>query len=107
MVGGPQTVLDRSGLTLSDQASIATRMYLTDDGLLRAELQIQDPLALTKPWHVVRHFRRLAGGTRVYDYACAENNRNPVTESGQTLTLDTKGNVIDTEIDDTAERDHE
>lgn len=103
MIGGPQTVLDRSGLTLSDQAVINTRMFLTDDGLLRAELTIEDSLALTKPWQVIRHFRRLEAGTRVYDYACAENNRNPVTGSGQTLTLDADGNVIDTKVDSSGE----
>lgn len=100
MIGDKQTVLDRSGLTLSDQATIETRMFLTDEGLLRAELTIEDPLALQEPWHVVRHFRRLPDGTRVYDYACAENNRNPITEAGQTLTLDTQGNIIDITIDE-------
>ena len=100
MIGEKNTVLDRSGLTLSDQATITTRMFKTDEGLLRAELVIEDPLALREPWHVTRHFRKLPAGTRVYDYACAENNRNPVTDSGQTLTLDTEGNVIDIAVDD-------
>lgn len=95
MLGENGTVLDRSGLTLSDQATVATRMFETDEGLIRAELIIEDPLALTEPWHVTRHFRRMQKGTRVYDYACAENNRNPITNAGQTLTLDTEGNVID------------
>lgn len=99
MIGEEHTILDRSGLTLSNQATVATRMYLTEDGLLRAELVIEDPLALTKPWHVKRHFRRLPEGTRAYDYACAENNRNPITNAGQTLTLDTEGNVIDKVIE--------
>jgi hypothetical protein len=99
MVGEAQTVLDRSGMTLSDQARVATRMYLTDEGLLRAELEIEDPLALTEPWRVVRHFKRLPEGTKAYDYACAENNRNPITDSGQTLTLDTDGKVIDKVIE--------
>jgi hypothetical protein len=74
-------------------------MYLTDEGLLRADLTIEDPVALTEPWQVTRHFRRLPPGTRAYDYACAENNRNPITGAGQTLTLDTEGNVIDKEIE--------
>jgi len=100
MIGDKSTVLDRSGLTLSDQATVATRMFKTDEGLLRAELVIEDPLALREPWHVTRHFRKLPAGTRVYDYACAENNRNPITESGQTLTLDTEGNVIDIVVDE-------
>ena len=99
MMGGPQTILDRSGLTLSQDAVVSTTMYLNDDGLLRAEIVVEDPQALTEPWHVTRHFRRLPSGTRAYDYACAENNRNPITDAGQTLTLDTDGNVIDKVIE--------
>jgi hypothetical protein len=99
MIGEKNTVLDRSGLTLSDQATVATRMFKTDEGLLRAELTIEDPLALREPWQVTRHFRKLQAGTRVYDYACAENNRNPITDFGQTLTLDAQGNTIDIVID--------
>lgn len=98
MVGENGTVLDRSGMTLSDQAVVHTTMFLTDEGLLRAELVIEDPLALTEPWNVTRHFRRMPAGTRAFDYACAENNRNPITDAGQTLTLDTAGNVIDKDI---------
>lgn len=99
MLGDRQTILDRSGLTLSDRASIRTRLYETDEGLLRAELVIEDPLALAEPWRVTRHFRRLPEGTRAYDYACAENNRNPITRSGQTLTLGPDGEVIDKVIE--------
>ncbi len=99
MIGEKHTILDRSGLTLSDQASIRTRMFLTDEGLLRAELVIEDPLALEAPWRVTRHFRRTPAGTRVYDYACAENNRNPITPTGQTLTLGPDGQVIDRVIE--------
>lgn len=104
MIGEKNTVLDRSGLTLSDQATVATRMYKTDEGLLRAELVIEDPLALREPWHVTRHFRKLPEGARVYDYACAENNRNPITDFGQTLTLDTEGNTIDIVIDNNQDK---
>ena len=103
MIGEKHTILDRSGLVLSDQASIATRMYKTDEGLLRADLIIEDSLAFREPWHVTRLFRKLPEGTRVYDYACAENNRNPITEFGQTLTLDTEGNTIDIVIDNDQE----
>lgn len=99
MIGEEHTILDRSGLTLSNQATIKTKMFLTAEGLLRAELVIEDPLALAEPWHVTRHFRRMPPGTKALDYACAENNRNPVTQSGQTLTLDTDGRVIDKVIE--------
>jgi hypothetical protein len=99
MLGENGTVLDRSGLVLSDQATVTTRMFKTGAGLLRAELTIEDPLALREPWNVVRHFRKMPDGTRAFDYACAENNRNPITSSGQTLTLDAQGNTIDVDID--------
>jgi hypothetical protein len=99
MIGEKQTILDRSGLVLSDNARISTRIFETGEGLLRAELIIEDNLALTDPWHVTRHFRRLPPGTRVYDYACAENNRNPITSSGQTLTLGPDGKPIDVVIE--------
>ena len=99
MIGEKNTVLDRSGLTLSDQAEIFTRMFLNEEGLLRAELSITDPIALTKPWNVIRHFRKLPPGTRIFDYACAENNRNPITSSGKTLTLGPDGVPIDINFD--------
>lgn len=99
MIGDAQTVLDRSGMTLSSEARVRTKMFLTEEGLLRAELAIDDPQALTETWHVTRHFRRMPPGTRAYDYACAENNRNPITDAGQTLTLDTEGQVIDRVIE--------
>ena len=38
-------------------------------------------------------------GTRVYDYACNENNRNPITDTGQTLTLGPDGKPIDVVIE--------
>jgi hypothetical protein len=56
---------------------------------------LKDSEALTKPWPVAFTFKRLPPGSFIYDYACAENNRNPVTADGRTLTLDTKGGVID------------
>jgi len=99
MIGEKNTVLDRSGLTLSDQAEISTRLFQNEEGLLRAELSIIDPIALTEPWKVIRHFRKLPPGTRIFDYACAENNRNPVTSSGKTLTLGPDGNPIDVNFD--------
>ena len=95
MIGEKNTILDRSGLTLSDAAEIETRLFQNEEGLLRAELLIEDPKALTEPWRVVRHFRKMPIGTRIFDYACAENNRNPITNSGKTLTLGPDGKPID------------
>jgi hypothetical protein len=93
--GEDGTILDRTGLTLSQQAHIVTRMRKIDEATIEAQMVIEDPVALTAPWHVTKRYRKLPAGSRAYDYACAENNRNPISESGQTLTLDAEGNVID------------
>ena len=99
MIGGKNTVLDRSGMTLSEKATISTSIFKNEAGLLRAELTIVDPIALSQPWHVTRHFRKLPKETRIFDYACAENNRNPITNTGKTLTLGPDGKPIDKDIE--------
>jgi hypothetical protein len=88
-------IVDRTGLILSDQLRTVTRMRKVDDTTIEAQMVLEDPKALTKPWNVTKRYRKVPAGTRVYDYACAENNRNPVTESGQTLTLGSDGKPID------------
>ena len=32
-------------------------------------MTLDDPVAFTKPWHVVKRFRKLPDGSRAYDYA--------------------------------------
>jgi hypothetical protein len=82
------TVLDRTGLVLSDAAHVTTRLRRLDDQTMEARMVIEDPKALTAPWHVTKTYRKAEKGTRVYDYGCAENNRNPVDEAtGKTLIL--------------------
>jgi hypothetical protein len=88
-------ILDRSGLVISDAAHITTRMRKTDATTIEVEMTIEDPKALTAPWVVTKTFGRMPAGTRVYDYGCAENNRNPVDyDTGQTLTLGPDGEVL-------------
>ena len=89
------TILDRTGIVMSDQMRAVTRMRKVDDNTLEAQIAIDDPKALTKTWNVTKRYRRLPAGTRVYDYGCAENNRNPISESGKTLTLGSDGKPID------------
>jgi hypothetical protein len=80
---------------LSDKAHATTRIRKTDDTTIEVQMTIEDPKALTKPWMVAKQFRKLPAGTRLYDYGCAENNRNPVDEkTGQTLTLGPDGKPL-------------
>jgi len=96
---GP-TILDRTGAILSDAAHIFTRMHLIATDTLEIELTIHDEKALTEAWVVTRQYRRMPEGTRLYDYACAENNRNPVDlNTGRTLTLDAEGEILDRDLE--------
>jgi len=97
--GAGDTILDRTGLVLSERARITTRLRRIDASTMEARMIIEDPLALTEPWPVTKQYERLPEGSRMFDVACAENNRNPVDESGRTLTLDADGNVLDVDIE--------
>ena len=88
-------ILDRTGLVLSDAAKVTTRMRKVDDTTLEAQMTIEDAKALASPWQVTKRYRKLPAGTWAWDYACAENNRNPVAASGKTLTLGPDGRPLD------------
>jgi hypothetical protein len=94
--GVGQVILSRAGVVMSDQLKVATTVHEdAASGLLVFDMVLEDAAALTRPWPVRVAFSRYPAGTNMWDYACAENNRNPVDESGWTLTLDTDGKVID------------
>lgn len=97
--GEDGTILDRTGFVLSGEARITARIRKVDQDTLEAQMAIDDPVALTKTWNVVKRYKRLPAGTRVYDYACGENNRNPYTPAGQTLTLGPDGQPLDKHIE--------
>jgi len=89
------TVLDRTGLVLSDAAHIVTRLRKMNDDTMEARMVIEDAKAFTASWNVTKTYRKMPKGTRVYDYACAENNRNPVdAATGKTLILGPDGKPL-------------
>jgi hypothetical protein len=92
-------IVDRTGLVLSEAARVTTRMRKIDDMTLEAVMTIEDPKAFKAPWTVTKRYRKMPAGTWVWDYACAENNRNPITGSGKTLTLGPDGKPIDKVVD--------
>jgi len=89
------SILDRTGLVLSDAAKITTRMRKINENTLEANMVIEDSKALTKPWNVTKQYRKGKPGLFLYDYGCAENNRNPVdTATGKTLVLGADGKPV-------------
>lgn len=95
-----KTIIDRTGLTLSDAAHIVTRMRKINDQTLEVQMTIEDPKALTGIWVVSKRYNQLEEGTRVYDYACNQNNRNPIDMvTGRTYTLGPDGTILDRDVD--------
>jgi hypothetical protein len=74
-------------------------MRKIDGNTIEARMVIEDPKALKAPWTVTKQYRKQPAGTWAWDYACAENNRNPITSSGRTLTLGPDGKPIDKKVD--------
>ena len=87
-------LVDRTGVILSGKAHVIQRVRRIDEDTLEAKIDIEDPVALTKSWHVVKHYRKAPKGVYIFDYVCAENNRNPVDEHGRTLVTGAPGNAI-------------
>ena len=88
-------IVDRTGLVLSDASHATTRMRKLDDKTIEAQMTIEDDKALTRPWLVTKRYGKQPPGTWAWDYSCGENNRNPVTTSGKTLTLGPDGKPLD------------
>ena len=92
-------IVDRTGIVLSDASHATTRMRKIDADTIEAQMVIEDPKAFKAPWTVTKRYKKQPAGTWAWDYACAENNRNPITESGKTLTLGPDGKPLDKKVD--------
>ena len=96
---GKDVLIDRTGLVLSDASRVTTRLRKVDAMTLEAQMVVEDSKALKAPWHVTKRYRKQPPGTWAWDYACAENNRNPIGAGGKTLTLGPDGKPIDKVVD--------
>ena len=93
--GAGDVILNRTGLINSEMLHVTARARKTADGMIEFQLVLEDPVAFTAPWKVVKRFKKLATNLRALDYACGENNRNPVDAAGRTLTLGPDGKPLD------------
>ena len=79
--------IDRSGMVLSDEASVMERIRKIDAKTLQHDITIDDPLAFTKPWQVQhRYVKRDEQYPRMENVSSLENQRNPLV-NGQTTVL--------------------
>jgi hypothetical protein len=87
-------LVDRTGVVTSDKLHVTTRMGLVGRDLMRIDMTLEDPLAFTAPWKVTKTYVRLPPTMKAYEYACAENNRNPVDAEGYTLMMGPGGKPV-------------
>jgi hypothetical protein len=63
------------GIPHTTALHVVERYTVTQPGWLVLEMTLTDPGALTEPWVVTKHFHRLKE-TQLYEYVCAQNNRD-------------------------------
>ncbi len=76
-------MITQNGLGMSDALTIRERWRQTDPDTLTDTITLIDPKALKTPWTVVKTFKR-APKLEIMEYACQENNRNPILADGTT-----------------------
>jgi len=90
------TMIEQSGLPHSSELKVQERIRLVGPDALENEITMIDPRAFTTTWTTTIHVKRHRDW-HILDYVCAENNRNPVSATGKTLTLGSDGQPIDKE----------
>ena len=83
-VGIRDTTALVAGMKHSGATHVVERIHLdpADKDHLLVEMTVDDPVALSAPWVTVNRFKRTRDG-ELYEYVCAENDRNPVDASGR------------------------
>jgi hypothetical protein len=71
-----KTWITGTGTFHSDQLHVTERYTRINKDRINYDVTIEDPKVLTKPW-VIHSSIMLREGTRVREYACAENNLDP------------------------------
>jgi hypothetical protein len=78
-------IYDRSGAPHSDRVHLVERIRRLPANQIEFDVTIEDPVMLTGPWKVTRQYRY--SGDRTMEGSYCENNRNPLSENGQTAVL--------------------
>lgn len=83
---------DRTGAPHSDQVHLMERIRLLDDGRLRVDMIVEDPVMFTRPWNVTRYFARADDQQMTIEGTYCENQRNPYDADGNQSAVLPGGN---------------
>lgn len=82
-VGLKAGTIDSRGLVHSDKMTVHERFRRVSDEILQVEITMTDPEVFTRPWTVVREYKRQPTWA-IKEFVCAENDRNPIGADGVT-----------------------
>lgn len=84
----PNQRLNVAGIINSDQLTITEHIYLDPENsdILHLDFTFEDPKVLAQPWHRTHRFRRDRSWEQL-EYICAQNDRHPIDDSGQSSAL--------------------
>ena len=81
-------IYDRSGAQHSDKARISERIRKINANTIEDQIVVDDPVMLTKPWHVVKRYKKLTDPSlRIDHWACEEDNRAVLKDGTTDLVL--------------------
>jgi len=81
-------IYDRTGAIHSDKAHVTERIRKVDANTIEDQIVVADPVTLTKPWHVVKRYKKLADPSlRIDHWACEEDNRAVMKDGSTDIVL--------------------
>lgn len=86
----PGIPADRTGMAFSAEMQITERMRLINPNTLEVHFTIEDPIAFTKPWIIVRRYHRQLDSSKALYMAnvnSLENQRNPIVDGSNSISL--------------------
>ncbi len=81
-------IYDRTGAIHSDKAHVTERIRKVDANTIEDRLVVEDPVTLTKPWHVTKRYKKLSDPSlRIDHWACEEDNRAVLKDGSTDIVL--------------------
>ncbi len=70
-------IINDHGAPLGDNLHVTERFWLEDPSTMKLEITLEDPAVFTRPYKTVKTFKKRTD-VQMMEYACEENNRNPL-----------------------------
>jgi hypothetical protein len=81
-------IYDRTGPPVSEQARTTERIRKIDENTIEDRITVVDPVYLTKPWSVVKRYKKLKDPSlRIDHWSCEESNRAVEKDGSTDLVL--------------------